>query len=294
MQSHRFDVHQHITDQIVAAIERGAGEFRLPWHRSAANAMRPVNVASKAAYRGVNVLSLWASADANGYESGVWGTFRQWAAAGACVKKGERASHVVFYREITRGSNDDPDEAPETCLLARASPVFAAEQVDGYAPPAAVPCNSIMKRNVEVDAFIAATGASIMHGGWRAYYHPVTDSIHLPPRESFCGTATSSAVEAYYATVLHELTHWTGCERRCNRQLGKRFGDGAYAMEELVAELGAAFLCGDLGVTDGPRLDHAQYLDSWLRILKTDKRAIFTAASKASQAVEFLGGLHAT
>lgn len=293
-QSHRFDVHQHITDQIVAAIERGAGEFRLPWRRSAANAMRPVNVASKAAYRGVNVLSLWASADANGYESGVWGTFRQWAAAGASVKKGERASYVVFYREITRASNDDPDEAPETCLLARASPVFAAEQVDGYAPPAAIPCSSIMKKNVGVDAFIAATGASIIHGGCRAYYHSVTDSIYLPLREFFSGTATSSAVEAYYATVLHELTHWTGCERRCNRQLGKRFGDGAYAMEELVAELGAAFLCGDLGVTDSPRLDHAQYLDSWLRILKADKRAIFTAASKASQAVEFLSGLHAT
>ena len=110
----------------------------------------------------------------------------------------------------------------------------------------------------------------------------------MPQREAFRGTATSTAAEAYYSTKLHELTHWSGIESRCNRQFGKRFGDDAYAIEELVAELGAAFLCADLGIADAPRADHAQYLDSWLRVLKADKKAIFTAASKASQAAEFL------
>ena len=115
--------------------------------------------------------------------------------------------------------------------------------------------------------------------------------IVLPPREAFVGTPTISPAEAYYATAFHELTHWTGHESRCNRQLDRRFGDAAYAAEELVAELGAAFLCADVGVSPEPRADHAQYLGHWLGLLKADKRAIFTAASKASEAVAYLTAL---
>ena len=136
--------------------------------------------------------------------------------------------------------------------------------------------------------FVAATGAAISHGGSRAFYRPSTDSIQLPPREAFTGTATSTPAEGFYSTLCHELTHWTSAEGRCNRQLGKRFGDQAYAMEELIAELGAAFLCADLGISDEPRADHAQYLTTWLAVLKADKKAIFTAASKASEAATFL------
>src|SRR5271165_2474183 len=292
MKSERFDIHQHITDQIIAAIENGAGEFRLPWHRSAGNIMRPANIASKKAYRGVNILALWAAADAKGYESGTWGTYKQWTEAGAQVRKGEKASHVVFYKEITVAADEDSDDETGTRLFARATPVFAAEQVEGYAAsappePPANPAEPIER----AEAFVAATGAVIHHGGSRAFYRRSTDDIHLPPREAFRGTPTSTAAEAYYSTKLHELTHWTGIESRCNREFGKRFGDDAYAMEELVAELGAAFLCADLGITDTPRADHAQYLDSWLRVLKADRRAIFTAASKASQAAAFLAAL---
>jgi antirestriction protein ArdC len=292
MQEQRFDIHQHITSQIVAAIQAGAGEFRLPWHRSAGNIMRPVNVASKKPYRGVNVLSLWAAADDKGYQSGAWGTYRQWSEAGAQVRKGEKASYVVFYKEITVTAGEENEDDTATRLFARATPVFAAEQVDGYAAPALPepPANPIEPIE-HAEAFIVATGAIIHHGGSRAFYRRSSDDIHLPPREAFMGTPTSTAAEAYCSTKLHELTHWTGAESRCNRQFGKRFGDDAYAMEELVAELGAAFLCADLGITDVPRADHAQYLESWLRVLKADKKAIFTAASKASQAAAFLEGL---
>ena len=115
----------------------------------------------------------------------------------------------------------------------------------------------------------------------------------MPPREAFIGGPTSTPAEAYYSTLLHELTHWTRAETRCNRQRGKRFGDQAYAIEELVAELGAAFLCADLGITDDPRAHPAQCLASWLFILKADKKAIFTAASKASEATVFLAALQA-
>jgi antirestriction protein ArdC len=294
MKEQRFDIHQHITNQIVAAIEAGAGEFRLPWHRAAGSVMRPVNVASKKPYQGVNILTLWAAGDAEGYEAGLWGTYKQWTEAGAQVKKGEKASYIVFYKEITVAGDEDSEDETGTRLFARATPVFAAEQVEGYAVPALPEPSATRLEPIEAaEAFVAATGANIVHGGSRACYVPRTDNIHLPPRDVFIGTATSSAAEAYYATQLHELTHWTSAESRCHRQLGKRFGDDAYAMEELIAELGAAFLSADLGITDTPRADHAQYLDNWLRVLKSDKKAIFTAASKASQAAAFLGSLQA-
>ncbi len=195
----------------------------------------------------------------------------------------------MFYKEIAVAADEDSEDETGTRLFARATPVFAAEQVEGYAAPALPepPANPVEPIE-RAEAFVAATGAIIHHGGSRAFYRRSTDEIHLPPREAFIGTATSTAAEAYYSTKLHEMTHWTGIESRCNRQFGKRFGDDAYAIEELVGELGAAFLCADLGISDAPRADHAQYLDTWLRVLKADKKAIFTAASMASQAAEFL------
>jgi antirestriction protein ArdC len=288
MKTERFDIHQHITNQIIAAIERGTGEFRLPWHRHAGNIMRPVNIASKNPYRGVNVLALWATAEEKGYTAGVWGTYRQWSEAGGQIRKGEKSAYVVFYKEITVAADDGDSEDVNTRLFARATPVFAAEQVDGWAPTVIDAPATVITPIEQAEAFVIATGAAITHGGSRAFYRPSTDSIHLPPREAFIGTATSSPAETYYSTLLHELTHYSGHETRCNRQLGKRFGDDAYAMEELVAELGAAFLCADLQITDEPRADHAQYLSHWLKVMKADKKAIFTAASKASEAAAFL------
>lgn len=284
--SERFDIHQHITDQIIAAIEGGVGEFQLPWHRASGAIFRPTNIASKKTYRGVNVLALWAASESKHYTSGIWGTYRQWAEIGAQVRKGEKSTYIVFYKELANTSDDEDT----TRLIARATPVFSAEQVDGYAPEpveAATPIDPIES----ADAFVAATGANIQHGGDRAYYRPSTDSIQLPNRHVFTGSATISPAESYYATLLHELTHWTSHPSRCGRELSKRFGDDAYAMEELIAELGAAFLCNGLGITAELRADHAQYLAGWLKVLKNDKRAIFTAASKASAAAQFLSDL---
>lgn len=289
MAKERFDIHQHITTQIVTAIEQGAGDFQLPWHQGG-QVSRPTNISSKRAYRGVNILALWAASHACGYSSGVWGTYRQWAEAGAQVRKGEKSSYVVFYKELEFAQDDGTD--PETRLFARATPVFAAEQVDGL-PSVPVSDRPEIERIATVEAFVAATGAVISHGGDRAYYRPSTDSIQIPCASDFVGTATSTAQESYYSTLLHELTHWSAPEQRCNRTFGKRFGDDAYAVEELVAELGAAFLCADLGITLEPRLDHAQYLTSWLSVLKADKKAIFTAASAASKAADYLAGFSA-
>src|ERR1700722_453943 len=254
--------------------------------------MRPVNIASKKPYRGVNVLALWATAEEKGYTSGTWGTYRQWSEIGAQEKKGEKASSIVFYKELEYAPDSEAgDTETTTRLFARATPVFAAEQVDGYQSPAIDAPATIITPIEQAESFVAATGAAISHGGSRAFYRPSTDSIQLPPREALTGSATSTPAESYYSTLCHELIHFTSAKHRCNRQLGKRFGDQAYAMEELVAELGAAFLCADLGITDEPRADHAQYLATWLAVLKADKKAIFTAASKASEAAAFLTAL---
>jgi len=230
-------------------------------------------------------------AEEKAYTSGVWGTYLQWSEAGAQIRKGEKSAYIVFYNEITVAGEDGDSEGVDTRLFARATPVFAAEQVDGWTPPTIDAPATVITPIEQAEAFVAATGATITHGGSRAFYRPATDSIQIPPREAFIGTATSSPAEAYYSTLLHELTHYSGHETRCNRQLGRRFGDDAYAMEELIAELGAAFLCADLRITDEPRADHAQYLSHWLTVLKADKKAIFTAASKASEAATFLAAL---
>jgi len=291
----RKDIHQQVTDSIIAAIEAGAGTWQMPWHRSGEGLNRPVNIDTHKRYRGINILNLWVAAEHRGYSNGLWGTYRQWQNRGCQVRKGEKGAMVVFYKELEFDTENPEtgDAETEKRLMARASTVFNAQQVDGYEPePLPEPENPVSPIQ-QAEAFVAATEAEIRHGGNRAYYSRGTDHIQMPERERFLGTETSSPTEAYYGTLLHELTHWTGHEKRCQRQFGKRFGDKAYAMEELVAELGAAFLCADLGITQAPRADHAAYIDSWLQVLKADKKAIFTAASQASKAADFLADTQA-
>lgn len=293
------DVYQRVTDTIVAALEKGAGDWSFPWRRdSAANGI-PVNAITKTSYHGVNVIMLWAQSAERGWPS-KWASYRQWQSRGAQVRRGERGSLVIFYKTLERhkrddgGSvvtDDDGNAKIERLYLARASTIFNAEQVDGYEPPAVDNDGPAVSPIERAEAFVANTGAVVRHGGARAYYRPSGDCIQMPPVEAFNGTATSTATEGYYGTLLHELTHWSGHEKRCDRDLSNRFGSSAYAAEELVAELGAAFLCASLQISQQPRPDHAQYIQNWLQVLKGDKRAIFTAASKASQAADFLKSL---
>jgi antirestriction protein ArdC len=175
--------------------------------------------------------------------------------------------------------------------VARASNVFNAEQVDGFDLPEPPVLLGPVERLERVDAFIAATGAHVFHGGSRAFYRPSTDYIQMPDEALFYDFQKRSRTEGYYAVLTHECIHWSGAKHRLNREFGKRFGDSAYAAEELVAEIGAAFLCAELGITQDTRADHAQYLAHWPKLVKSDNRAIFTAAAKASEAVAFLKGL---
>lgn len=282
------DIHAEITNQLVASIEANPGQFCLPWRKSSGALHIPVNALTGKAYNGINVVSLWVAAEVLGYTAPIWGTYRQWAERGAQVRKGEKSSLVVFYKEYD--TDPDPSDADDTGKrrVARASYVFNASQVDGFELPAAPEPLGPVERIAGADRFVTATGAAIAHGGDRAFYRPSTDSIQMPDEGLFTGTDTMSRSEGFYATLVHELVHWSGAKHRLDREMGKRFGDHAYAAEELVAEIGAAFLCAELGITQEVRPDHAQYLASWLKLLKDDSRAIFTAAAKASEAAAFL------
>jgi antirestriction protein ArdC len=287
----RVDIHAVITDQIVTAIEAGAGTFTMPWHRSQGALHFPRNVATGKAYQGINILALWVAAERRGYSAPIWGTFKQWQGAGYPVRKGEKSVTGVFYKDLTFSEeNADSGETVDKKVgMARAFPLFNCAQVEGYAPPAEEAFNpASFDTHARVDALIAASGVDIVYGGDRAFYAPGPDRVTIPDKERFTGTETMTAAEAFEATRLHEMVHWSGAERRLDRAFGKRFGDKSYAFEELIAELGAAYLCAQLGVTPIARADHAQYLAGWLAVMKEDKKAIFTAAGQAQRAATYL------
>lgn len=286
----RRDIHAEVTAQLVAAIEADPGRPCLPWRRNAAPLFMPENALTKKLYNGINIISLWVAAETRSYSAPIWATYKQWAEMDCQVRKGERSSLVIFYREYETDPRPDDETDDGKRRVARASYVFNASQVDGYSLPEPPQPLGPIERLEAVDQFIQNIGARVEHGGDRAFYRLSTDQIQMPNEDRFCGTETMTRSEGYYATLLHEHVHYTSPSNRCNRDLGKRFGDAAYAAEELVAEIGSAFLCAELGITQDTRPDHAQYLAHWVQLLKHDSRAIFTAAAKASEAVAWLKG----
>ena len=278
------DVYRKVTDSIINAIENGVGTWRMPWHTSGKFAFSPINVTSKKPYRGINTLCLWAAARSKGYERGEWATYQQWQDKGAQVRKGEKATTVVFWKFANNTETEDGDESPKSgsrLLFTRGYSVFNAAQVDGYTPNAE-PEAPIEQRIESAEQFFARIAARVVHQGNRAFYSPADDTITLPPFAAFYTPLD------YYSTRAHETGHWTSHASRCDRQLGRRFGDNAYSVEELIAELTAALTLAHLGLSSEPRPDHSQYIASWVRVLKADSRAIFTAASKAQQATDWM------
>jgi antirestriction protein ArdC len=251
----------------------------------------PVNTLSGKHYNGINILSLWVAAQVRGFGVPVWGTYRQWQEKGCQVRRGEKSSLVVFYKEFETDPEDDDDHGKRR--MARASFVFNADQVDGWTPPEAQASLGPVERIARADGFVTATGANIRHGGARAYFDGRTDHIQMPDEGLFTGTQTMTRSEGYYATLVHELVHWSGSDKRLRRDMSGRFGNAAYAAEELIAEIGAAFLCSELEITPDLRPDHAAYINNWLQLLKSDPKAIFTAAARASEAATYLKGLSA-
>jgi antirestriction protein ArdC len=286
----RQDVYTRITTAIVAELEKGTRPWMRPWsaEHAAGRITRPLRHDGQP-YAGINVLSLWASVTAQGFTAPIWMTYRQAIGFSAHVRKGEKGSPVVYANTFVRNETDamSGDDVERAVHYLKAYTVFNVEQIDGlpaqYYALDGTPRVAPPERIAHAEQFFAATGAELSHGGSRAFYRPSTDSIVLPMFEAF------PDAESYYATLAHESTHWTGHDSRLARDFGSsRFGSEGYAVEELVAELAAAFLCTDLDLALEPREDHVSYIANWLTVLKDDNRAIFTAASHAQRAVDFL------
>ena len=280
----RTDVYTRITAEIVAAIEAGAGEFKMPWHHNGTSTARPANIASGKAYRGVNVLALWVAAEIARYDDGLWGTYRQWQALEAQVRKGERGTTVVLWKEVTPAGGDDragEEDSPARRIFARAFTVLNVAQVDGYQPePVALLPGT--ERLAHAEAFIGNLGINTVFGSPNAYYRPATDTVHMPDFGYFHEAA------GFYGSWIHECGHGSGAKHRLDRDLSGRFGSAAYALEEISVELLSGMILADLGIAHHPRPDHAAYVASWLQVLKDDPRAIFTAAGKAQQAADWM------
>ncbi len=288
----REDVYTRITNAIVAVLEQGVRPWFKPWNaeHAAGRITRPLRHNGQA-YNGINVLMLWATACERGFAAPIWMTYRQAKELGAHVRKGEKSALVVYASTITRteADADTGEEEEQSIPFMKGYSVFNVEQIEGL--PAhfyalAEPQLDPVQRIERAESFFAATRADIRHGGNQAYYAVHKDTVQMPPFEAF------RDAESYYATLAHECTHWTRHPSRLNRDFGrKRWGDEGYAMEELVAELGSAFLAADLGLTPEVREDHVAYIGSWLEVLKNDKRAIFSAAAHAQRAADFLHDL---
>ncbi len=286
--SKQTEIREQVTAKIVEALKQGVAPWRRPWRHDFTNTGAAANAASGRSYRGVNALLLGLA----GYSSRWWATFAQIQALGGRVKKGERAMRVVYWRQVEKTKvNEAGVEEVETFPLLRVYCVFNVEQCegDGIEKYLAQPRTTAAFSDFEpAEQVIAATGAIIRHGGNRAFYQPNGDFIQLPPKDAF------ESQVAYYGTLAHEACHWTGNESRLNRlKKNARFGNAAYSFEELVAEIGGCFLLAGIGVPQSDDLsNHNAYLGHWLSILQADPTAIFSAASQASAAVDYILGFN--
>lgn len=285
------DIHAEITQRLIELIETNPGMPQMPWRKSGKPLWMPQNALTSKLYSGVNILSLWVAAELRGFASPVYATYRQWQEKGCQVRRGERAELVVFYKNYSVDPKPDSPDDDGQRRVARASYVFNSSQVEGWIDPPEPEPLPPLQRIEAADRFFANTGIKILHEGERAYYRPSTDMVVMPREELFCGTDTMTREEGYYSVLGHECCHATGHKSRLNRDLTGRFGSDAYAAEELVAAIGEAYICAELGITPEPRPDHAMYLANWLKILKGDNKAIFTAAAKASEAINYLKSL---
>jgi antirestriction protein ArdC len=282
------EIRQQITEKIIEAIKNGTPPWRKTW-RSDANCGTPSNALSNRSYRGINILLLGLAAAEHGYESKWWASYRQWQALGGQVRRGEHGTQIVFYRPVVRKVtiNDDGEEQTHSFPILKTWTIFNIAQVEGKEVERLRNLNQApasFTNYSPAEEAISATGADIRFGGDRAFYRPQGDFIQLPPKESFFG------LREFYSTALHEISHWSGHESRLARlSKNARFGDRAYAFEELVAEIGGCFLANEVGVPQSDDLSNQQaYLAHWLHVLENDPKAVFTAATQGSAATDFI------
>ena len=291
----KASLYEEITARIIADLEAGTFPWAQPWGAGPGNAALglPRNAATGKSYSGINVLILWGRLFDEGFPCQSWITFRQASSLGGSVRKGEHGVSVCytdkFIPKRQRSADADgaasssPDEKDgEAVPFLRRYTVFNVAQCDNLPDHCFASAPALPEREIvpHAEALATATLADIRTGGAHAFYLPSEDAVHMPPQPAFFEQIN------YYRTLFHELGHWTGHPNRLNRDLTGRFGSKAYANEELVAEITAAFVCAALSIK--PTVRHADYLGSWLSVLREDNRAIFRAASKASKSADFL------
>lgn len=283
MKPSKQDIYEQVTSEMVKAIDAGTMPWSPGWTGGAASL--PLRGTGEA-YQGINVIVLWCKAMSKGYSNPYWLTYKQAQAHGAQVRKGEKAATVVYSNRIIKPEQDASGNETERAIpYLKAYHVFNAEQIEGlpakFAHTQTVPMAEV-QRIAAAEAFALATGARIETGG-APLYRSGSDIIEMPAIERF------ATPEGYYSTLNHELAHWTGHPSRLDRQgTMKQRTRGNYAFEEMIAEISAAFTNARLGLASQMRHDHAPYIAGWLEVLKADKRAIFTAASAAARATDYL------
>lgn len=281
----KMSLYDEVTAQIIAQLEEGIFPWVKPWNSGNAVTGLPRNAISARQYSGINILILWGAVIDGGYPSQDWLTFRQALAAGGCVRKGEKG-RTIFYADRFTPDNDKQEQgegdAPRSIPFLKRFTVFNAAQCDGLPERLTAEPAPLRERELhdQAEGLIAASAADFRTGGTKAFYNVGADFVQVPPQPAFTHQID------YYRTALHELGHWTGHKTRLGRDQSGHFGTALYAREELCAELASAFLCAALGIV--PTVRHADYLGSWLAVLRQDNRAIFKAASQASKAADYL------
>lgn len=271
-------IYEAVTEELIADLEKGVKPWVCPWERTMLGL--PKNFQTGKAYRGINVLSLWNTAYRKGFTSNQWLTFRQASKLGYKIKKGMHGAKCIYFRMSEKTIEDEDSE--EIRVIKYPMPmifvVFNINQIEGMETAT----QPILENPIDkAEQVIQASGAAIEFNCEAAYFDPSVDEIHMPLPQRF------HSREDYYATLLHELTHWTGDEKRLNRSKAHaKRNKATYAFEELVAEIGSAFLCAELGIAG--ELQHASYIDEWLQILRSDKRIIFKAARLAQDSFDYL------
>lgn len=273
------EIHRTVADTVIRQMETAGTDWAKSWNVPAGD--QPTSMSTRKPYNGINWLLLSIARAAKGYTSGHWATFNQWRKMGACVRKGEKSTLVILYKPLEITDKETGED--KTIRLMRSFNVFNADQVDGYDPPIDDSIKWVDLPATVADDIAKRAGADVRHADKScAFYSPAHDFINMPSQCQFDSPA------GYAATLLHEITHWTGHTARLDRNIKNRRGEQDYAFEELVAELGSAMLCGSLGICSEPREDHAKYLNGWIERLKDDPQIIFKAAAKASTAAEWV------
>ena len=287
----RKEIINKVADKFIEALKTQKGDWKKSKIWKSLESGLPINAKTKKSYNGFNIINLLLDREIHNYDNNEWGTFKMWNDMGYRLKKNEKCSYVFFNKpfEVEDPTKLDEFGNPKKKKIFYLKPyaVFNANQVEGYEVKKPQAPNKA-KALKNVDKYVENTGAEISHGGDRAYYSPNFDRIQMPSKESFLGT------EEYYGTLLHELVHWTGHEKRCKRDFSGFFGSEAYAIEELVAETGSAILSSILGISQTVREDHLKYVNSWIKNLENKPEQVIKAINKSTKAIEHLDSLQVT